>query len=106
MGDEAKPGYLTTEFWVALGSKISTLVVAVLALTGAKPEVQNALGTAAANATIGVGAIIVFGWLGYSYIKSRTAVKVAAVDARATVQAANSNAATALVAAERAVRLP
>ena len=105
--NEDRPGIYTTEFWVALGSKISTLVVAVVALLGAKPETQSALGVAARDATIGVGAIAVFGWVAYSYLKSRTQVKVAGIEGKARVQSANATAAVELAEAfGRAIRLP
>lgn len=77
--DDVKPGWQTTEWWTTMAGKIAALVVALVALSGGKPEDQQALGAGSTAAVVGVGAIVAFAVLGWSYVRGRTAVKVAAL---------------------------
>jgi hypothetical protein len=76
---DIRPGWQTTEFYVTLAAKLAALIVALVNLSGGKPEDATALGQGAGAATVGIGAIVIFGVLGWSYIRSRTQLKVAAL---------------------------
>jgi len=71
------PGYQTTEFWIALASAIIPNTITILALFKLVPaDVASTLSTSLIAVVSGIITVIV----ALKYIKSRTEVKIRAID--------------------------
>lgn len=68
-----KPGYKTTEFWVTLITNVITALVLTGLLTQTEAEVLN---QATAAMVVGLIALITNGLIVFTYIRSRTDVKL------------------------------
>lgn len=83
-----KPGYLTTEFYTAIGAKLASLLVAFGVLTMSQGEEATAHVT---NATVGVFAILGLFGMAKQYVQSRTTLKEAAAESPPPAPPANNS---------------
>lgn len=75
MNGNLTPGYMTTEFWTAIASKVAGFVF-VLVLIGLLPAGdQQEMTKVIAEIVLGVGALVVNGAVLWRYIASRQALK-------------------------------
>ena len=73
---EVKPGVRTSEFWVTLIMGLVTAVVGVMVAQGVLSEEIGGLAVQVIGLLVVAVVPIVLGWLGASYIHSRTTLKL------------------------------
>lgn len=90
MEPEVRPGWASSEFWITLAGKAAVAAVGLAVLFGKDPADANALGVAVEKGLVAVGVLAGIAWMVATYVKGRTATKVAASEARGVMAAANA----------------
>lgn len=100
--EEMKPGWKTTEFWIALAGQLLGLL-AVLGVVNS--EAQAALSDALTKAITAAGVVLANVLVVWKYISARASVKQAHVEAQAAVQITQSQSVAEVRKAEAALQI-
>lgn len=74
-----KPGFLTSEFWVALAALAGKVVAFLVTVKAAQTTDPNQLSTIVSEVVSGIGAIVALTHGSNTYVRSRTELKARAL---------------------------